>query len=364
VLGTDVSPSHGVGALSIQTIEGLGRTSSHREGSLLALRAYPDLELPSGWTLHLARRKIVFVVRALFLAVRDRPHDIVVLHLSLMPVGSLAAKLAGGQTTLLTHGWEVMFCRRPMERWCGYRADRMLAVSRATALGVARLLPRKDARRFGTIGILSPTWNQDHVTTAPQALGRARLGLDPDDLVLLTVGRMDSSQRGKGHDRVLDVLPELLTRYPKLRYLIVGQGDDRCRLMGRARDLHVEHRVTFTGYVEELALCYAACDLFVMPSTQEGFGIVFLEALANGRPVVAGGIDGSIEAVGWGELGFLCDPLVSGSVANAIRRAIDALGHPDPRVDSDFLRTETQSRYGRDAFDRRLSQFFGTSETS
>jgi glycosyltransferase involved in cell wall biosynthesis len=87
----------------------------------------------------------------------------------------------------------------------------------------------------------------------------------------------------------------------------------------------------------------------------EGFGIVFLEALANGRPVVAGGIDGSIEAVCWGELGFLCDPLAPASVEGAIRRAINALGTSDPRVDDTFLRTEVERRFGTAAFDQRLA---------
>jgi glycosyltransferase involved in cell wall biosynthesis len=95
-----------------------------------------------------------------------------------------------------------------------------------------------------------------------------------------------------------------------------------------------------------------------MPSTQEGFGIVFLEALASGRPVVAGGIDGSIEAVCWGELGFLCDPLDPTSVEETIRRAIDAFDGPDLRVDATYLRSQVELRFGSDAFDESLAQLF------
>jgi glycosyltransferase involved in cell wall biosynthesis len=170
---------------------------------------------------------------------------------------------------------------------------------------------------------------------------------------------MDRAERCKGHDRVLHALPGLLAWEPHIRYLIVGQGDDRERLAALAHDLGVADRVTFAGFVDHVADAFVACDLYVMPSTQEGFGIAFLEALANGRPVIAGGLDGSIEAVSWGELGFLCDPLDLTSVEEAIRRAIKALGGADPRVDVTFLRTEVEQRFGMAAFDKRLMALFG-----
>ena len=181
---------------------------------------------------------------------------------------------------------------------------------------------------------------------------------------MLTVGRMDPSERCKGHDRILDVLPVLHASNPHIRYLIVGQGEDQVRLAERAAVLGLAERVTFAGFVDNLADCFAACDLYVMPSTQEGFGIVFLEALASGCPVVAGGIDGSIEAVYWGELGYLCDPLDSTSVEDAIRRAIDALDGPDPRVDAANLQAQVERRFGAATFDRNLAKLLGRYDTN
>jgi glycosyltransferase involved in cell wall biosynthesis len=253
-----------------------------------------------------------------------------------------------------------------MSRWCGYRVDRIAAISRITALEVERLWRDESARRFGRVRLLHPTWDHRNSTADPgrRAVARHAFGFDRNEVVLLTVGRMDSSERYKGHDRVLDALPGLLASNGALRYLIVGEGDDRNRLTRRAKELGVSDCVTFAGYREDVADCYAACDLYVMPSTQEGFGIVFLEALASGRPVVAGGIDGSIEAVCWGELGFLCDPLAPESVERAIHRAIDALGGSDPRVEDAFLRTQVELRFGRDAFDRGLADLFGYCTTA
>jgi glycosyltransferase involved in cell wall biosynthesis len=277
-----------------------------------------------------------------------------------MPVALLAATLASARTTLVAHGWELVCRRRRVERWCGYRVDQMVANSRPTALEVERLFPAKEVRHFGAVRLLHPTWDHRRSTTdfGRRAAAREGLGLAQDEVVLLTVGRMDSSERYKGHDRVLDVLPLLLAWHPNLRYLIVGQGDDQNRLLARAVELGVGEHVVFAGYRDDIADCYAACDLYVMPSTHEGFGIVFLEALASGRPVVAGGIDGSIEALCWGELGFLCDPLTPASVEGAIRRAINALGGSDPRVDGTFLRTQVELQFGTEAFDQRLAPLF------
>jgi glycosyltransferase involved in cell wall biosynthesis len=286
--------------------------------------------------------------------------EIVVLHLSLTPVALVAARLVSARVTLVAHGWELVSRRRRLDRWCGYRVHQIAANSRVTALEVERMFPNEAARRFGAVRLLYPTWNHGNSTsdTGRRASARAAFGLTENDLVLLTVGRMDSSERYKGHDRILDALPSLVASTPNMRYLIVGQGDDRDRLARRTLQLEVADRVMFAGYREDLADCYAACDLYVMPSTHEGFGIVFLEALASGRPVVAGGVDGSIEAVCWGELGFLCDPFDQTSVGGAIRRAIDALGGPDPRVDNIFLRTQVERRFGIAAFDQRLADLF------
>jgi glycosyltransferase involved in cell wall biosynthesis len=276
-------------------------------------------------------------------------------------VALVAARLASARLTLVVHGWELIARRRRSNRWWGSRVDRVVANSRVTALAVERLLGTEPDRHFEPVRLLHPTWDHRNSTgdSERRAVAREAFGFGEKEVVLLTVGRMDSSERYKGHDIVLDVLPSLLGWNRNTRYLIVGQGDDRNRLARRAVELGVADHVTFAGYREDLAACYAACDVYVMPSTHEGFGIVFLEALANGRPVVAGGLDGSIEAVCWGELGFLCDPLTPASVEGAIRRAIGSLGGSDPRVNESFLREQVELRFGLAAFDQSLAELFG-----
>jgi glycosyltransferase involved in cell wall biosynthesis len=145
--------------------------------------------------------------------------------------------------------------------------------------------------------------------------------------VLMTLARLDPGERYKGVDEVMEALPTLTDTHPDIAYLICGSGGDRERLEAKAGALGVSDRVVFAGYVpeEEKADHYRLADAFVMPGWGEGFGIVYLEALACGVPVVASSADASQEAVRNGELGVVVDPHDPTSVVEGIR---DALARP------------------------------------
>ena len=118
--------------------------------------------------------------------------------------------------------------------------------------------------------------------------------------VLLTVGRIAKAESYKGHDRVIRLLPRLQERYPDVVYLIAGDGDGRPDLENLAAEIGVEDKVRFAGNVAsgELVDHYRVADVFVMPSTGEGFGIVYLEAMACGVPAIGLDVDGSIDPLG------------------------------------------------------------------
>jgi glycosyltransferase involved in cell wall biosynthesis len=130
----------------------------------------------------------------------------------------------------------------------------------------------------------------------------------PRGKILLTVARLETSERDKGVETVIQALPTVHRSFPDTYYVIVGDGDDRQRLERLAKDTGVASHVLFSSKVGyELVGYYDACDVFVMPSRKEGFGIVFLEAMACGKPVVGGKHGGTPECVEDGTTGFLVE---------------------------------------------------------
>ena len=142
---------------------------------------------------------------------------------------------------------------------------------------------------------------------------------------LLIVGRMSASERYKGHDELLEAMPRVLAHHPEARLVIAGGGDDRARLEARSAALGLVGRALFTGYVSEatLAELYRRSAAFVMPSRNEGFGLVYLEAMRTGRPCVALRGTAAAEVVLDGETGVLVDAEPE-DLAAALLRLLDA----------------------------------------
>lgn len=143
-----------------------------------------------------------------------------------------------------------------------------------------------------------------------------------DSLVLLTVGRL---QRRKGQDMVIQALPRIAQKFPQVKYVIVGTGEEQDALLQLAHQVGVQDKVVFVNQVSdyELSAYFAACDVFIMPNRQigpdiEGFGIVFLEAGAAGKPVIGGKSGGTGEAIIEGETGLRVDGENAADIAHAV----------------------------------------------
>ena len=143
--------------------------------------------------------------------------------------------------------------------------------------------------------------------------------------VIMTLARLSASERYKGIDEVLEVMPSLVQEVPDLAYVIAGDGDDKPRLQAKANSLGLTQHVMFASYVpeDEKADHFRLADAFVMPGRGEGFGIVYLEAMACGIPVVASKADASREAVLDGALGVLTNPDNPQEIYAAIREALN-----------------------------------------
>lgn len=242
-------------------------------------------------------------------------------HINLLPVAALVRTLTRAPIVLAIHG---------IDAWT--RPNALLA-------GLARHAPAAILSVSAITRDRMKSWcavPDDRFHIVPNAIRLKDYGPGPkrpdlveryhlrDKVILMTVGRMASEERYKGFDEVLDAMPELLKDHPELAYVLVGDGLDRPRLEKKAAALGLTGSVVFTGKVadEEKADIFKLADLYVMPSRGEGFGIVILEALASGVPVVCSKCDGTREAVLDGEMGLLVDPDDRSSLIEGIARGL------------------------------------------
>ncbi|MHB1688301.1 MAG: glycosyltransferase family 4 protein [Ignavibacteriaceae bacterium] len=272
-----------------------------------------------------AGSKLKYVVNASRLVFHDRRFDLVVCgHINLLPLANMLACWIGAPMTLIIYGidaWE----RRPSRL-----VNRVLKHVKRT-ISISDITKNKFLE-----------WTQlpaEKVSILHNAIDINRYGLgskDPELVeryglrekkVLMTLARLAESERYKGIDEVLEILPELLVADPTILYMVVGDGSDRRRLEEKVAALGLRSNVVFTGFVleTEKANYYRLADVFVMPGRGEGFGFVFLEAMACGIPVVASKLDGSREAVRNGELGILVDPNNHEEIKAGV---LDALNKP------------------------------------
>jgi phosphatidylinositol alpha-1,6-mannosyltransferase len=164
--------------------------------------------------------------------------------------------------------------------------------------------------------------------------GSVKAGLPPHDLILLTISRLVEK---KSIDQIIEVMPRLLKRFPGLLYVVGGEGPDLPRLQALTIRHGVADRVVFLGLIpeEKLVDTYAACDVFVMPTRfdvargeVEGFGISYLEASAQGRPVIGTNTGGTGDAIKEGVTGFRINPEDSEALES---RLTELLGNPKLR---------------------------------
>lgn len=238
-------------------------------------------------------------------------------HPNLGPVAqAMWVGAAGLKTILCTHGLEVWEPLPALRRLALRRADVVLAPSQDTANHVA------DAQKVKPERIRVLPWALDPEFEAIPANG-AKLKVPqgyPQGRVILTVGRWIKAERYKGMDTLITALPKLLTRWPELQLLAVGEGDDRPWLEDLAEQNGVNRHVHFLNGLSyaELAACYTACEIFALPSKGEGFGLVYLEAMARGKPVIGGAHGGAPEVIEDGVTGYLVPHGDAGQLATSI----------------------------------------------
>jgi glycosyltransferase involved in cell wall biosynthesis len=210
------------------------------------------------------------------------------------------------RTIVMSHGIEVWNPLSPRRYSALQKASMVLAPSNYTAREIA------DKQNIA----------KSKIRRLPWPLNPALLDLcqNPSELplpanfpkgkIILTVGRWAAAHRYKGIDSLIQAAGRLRHTIPDLQLVAVGSGDDVPRLREIAAEQQVKCRVHFleTLSQEEVAACYANSDVFALPSTGEGFGLVFLEAMAFAKPVVGVNAGGATDLVRDGVNGLLIPP--------------------------------------------------------
>ena len=353
----------------------LGGIAKFNRDFLDALNASPRVERTTVWPRRIAGAPVeripesvvyerafasgkwAYIARALSRVVSARigarpAVDLVICgHIHLLPLAWLAAKAQRAPLALILYGIDAW---RPtssvLANWIARKVDGVLSISDLSATRF-RSWSKTPADRF----VIAPCC-VDLALFTPGDKSTAlleRYGLGGCK-VLMTMGRLAEDERYKGFNEIIELLPRLLQRFPALKYLVVGDGGDRARLAHKAQLLGVDDRVVFAGAIreEEKVEHYRLADVFAMPSTGEGFGIVLIEAAACGVKLVGSSVDGSREALLDGALGALVDPRNVDALFAALTQA---LADPRPPARNDAVRV-----FDTPAFQARIAAWLET----
>ncbi|BAZ68258.1 MAG: glycosyltransferase [Pelatocladus maniniholoensis HA4357-MV3] len=303
---------------------------------------------------HKNLRTFAFATQLLGHGLWQRPSLIISSHLNFTVVAYLLKRLFGIPYWAVAHGVDAWNITNPTLKTALSHADRILAVSSYTRdrlLNEQNLDPSK-------IKILPNTFDASrfHIASKPRYL-LERYGLKPEQPVILTVARLDSVDAYKGYDKIIQALPKIRHQLRDVHYIIGGKGDDRYRIEQLITQLGLQECVTLAGFIPDSELCdyYNLCDVFAMPSKGEGFGIVYLEALACGKPVIGGSQDGAIDALCYGELGVLVNPDDVEAIAQSLIKILKGT-YPAPILyQPEILRQKVIDTFGFEQFKQTLA---------
>ena len=249
--------------------------------------------------------RIGFVLKTITGA--KKPDVVIISHINLALVG-LLIKIINPKCKvwLIAHGIEVW---RPLSKLKNVFlkcCDKVICVSNFTK---QQMITRHktDAEKCEVLNnAVDPFIKLPEVFEKPGRLLK-RYRLLNTTPVIFTLTRLASTEQYKGHDQVIKVIGKLKDKFPGIKYILAGQYDhqEEIRIQKLISEAKVDEQVILTGFIAEAEIpdYFLLADVFVLPSKKEGFGIVFIEAMACGLPVICGNADGSVDAICNGELG-------------------------------------------------------------
>ncbi len=241
--------------------------------------------------------KWMFGLNAIWSSIRSDMVIIPHLNLSLFV---LIAKLVNPKLKVVVqlHGIEAWANLSGVQERLLLQADKVLAVSNFTLNNIVERYPQLKSKAIVLSNSLDPF--QSFVIDEKIKINfRKKIGIAENEKLVITVGRLSHEEGYKGYDKTLEALYKLKDN--SVVYHIIGKYDEieKQRIFDLLIKFDLIDNVKLVGYIsdEELNMYYQASDLFVMPSKGEGFGLVFIDAMANGLRVIGGNVDGSVDAI-------------------------------------------------------------------
>jgi teichuronic acid biosynthesis glycosyltransferase TuaC len=284
---------------------------------------YPRyITFPKAFLFSTSGRRMYSGIKHLVRAIRiDFPFDLIHAHMGL-PDGYAGMMLARDYRNRL-----VATIQATDIDISANRSVRCLNALKAVLNGANRIIspsPRLSRELLGRFGISPVTigYGVDPNEYCPDPYQNEQLRKYKGRRILLSVSRLT---RSKGIELVLLALKQLISRYQKLDYIVIGDGPEKKRLHELVQTLGIQQRVIFLGNLshQEVMEYMGLCEVFCLPSWQETFGLVYVEAMLHGKPVVGcrgQGIDGLIVE---GKSGLLTEPRDVGSLINALDFLLD-----------------------------------------
>jgi glycosyltransferase involved in cell wall biosynthesis len=318
--------------------------------------ASPGLRFYVTGNWRLSLRTLAFASQLIAFGLWQRPQLIFSTHLNFSVAAYRLKQLTGISYWVVAHGIEAWNIQNSVVKMALHHADLILAVSGYTR---DRLLKEQNLDPNKVV-ILPNTFDSNRFQPAPKpSYLLERYRLKAEQPVILTVARLAETEQYKGYDKILQAMPHIRQIIPDVHYVIVGKGNDTARIEQLIAQLGLQNCVTLAGFVPDEQLCdyYNLCDVFAMPSKGEGFGIVYLEALACGKPVLAGNQDGAIDALCHGELGALVNPDNIEEIAQTLIQILQGAYPNSLMYQPEILRQKVIDIFGFERFQGTLANY-------
>jgi phosphatidylinositol alpha-1,6-mannosyltransferase len=350
------SATGGIQKFNRNFLSAMDLASNTSEGKQYVLSLHDTInDFPEYKSLHLhsaSGNRLLFIWKAFFLSFKCK--KVFVGHVNILfPLAFLCIR----PISLITHGIEIW---RPLawyKKSALKRVSEIITVSNYTKKRIQSIFPFFK----NEIRLLPNTIDTDFEEKSMHADAtflHTKFALNPICKIVLTVCRLSSGEGEKGYDKVIKSLSALIKLHPDIVYVLAGKYDEieKKRLDALIETLELSRSVLFTGYVatEDLPSVYASCDVFIMPSKKEGFGIVFLEALLAGKVVIGGNMDGTVDALQEGDTGLLINPDSETEIESALGKSLIQYRGEEIKTRAAYVRMKTLEVYGFKKFTERV----------